>query len=253
LPQWGSTNVYLGSASTGGAAQFMCVNGPVRNEWGMNSSFNVFGPGNRANATLGRSLRLILMNALAMTPGVFDMAIQGQPAKYGYCIAENEEESPWEPLHVEMGLPPGSSAVTVVSVKAGVQVDERNTQAPEGILSTIANAILRVPGSTGQWVVVMGTEHSDFIGRRAGWSKQQVKEFLSEQTRRPLAAGAPRRGNVRSVDGVDYVYAFRDPGDIILIVAGGPNGGMTTIIPTFVYGSVPPSKYATARIRRVGE
>src|SRR5262245_19269530 len=100
--------------STGGSATLVVVNGPIRQRLGFNAGTNVFGPGWRANATVGRAIRLITLNCLGAQPGVLDRSTQGHPGKYSYCIAENEEENPWEPLHVERGLGREASAVTVL-------------------------------------------------------------------------------------------------------------------------------------------
>ena len=92
------------SSSLGGAGILVIVNGPVAGELGINGRSNLFGPGNRANATIGRTIRLILMNACAAVPGLFDRSVIGHPGKYSYCIAEAEGETHWTPLHVERGL-----------------------------------------------------------------------------------------------------------------------------------------------------
>ncbi|HEX8968904.1 MAG TPA: hypothetical protein VF937_13550 [Chloroflexota bacterium] len=248
--RWGPTAFYVGNASTGGAGQMAIVSGPIRHELGFNSGINVFGPGPafRANATVGRALRLIMINALGMVPGVFDMAIQGHPGKYTYCIAEDEESSPWEPLSIERGFAPGTSTVTVVGARGPIPVDERSHDDAEGILDTIAQVMPFARG-TGPFVLVMGAEHADIIGRKNGFSKQHVKEYLFERTRR-LATPGRRARNVRTVDGQDYIYLTRVPEDILVVVAGGGNGGLTAIIPTWVY-AVPPGDFVTREIRRV--
>jgi hypothetical protein len=248
--RWGSTAFYVGNASTGGAGQMAIVSGPMRQELGFNSGINLFGPGPafRANATVGRALRLVMINALGMVPGVFDMAIQGHPGKYTYCIAEDEEASPWEPLSVEKGFPVGTSTVTVVGARGPIPVDERSHDDAEGILDAIAQVMPFARG-TGPFVLVMGAEHADIIGRKNGWSKQQIKEYLFEKTRRPATPGRRAR-NVRTVDGVEYVYMVRVPEDILVVVAGGGNGGLTAIIPTWVY-AVPPGDFITREIKRV--
>jgi hypothetical protein len=248
--RWGPTMFYVGNASTGGAGQMAIVSGPIRNELGFHSGINVFGPSptNRANATVGRTLRLVLINALGMVPGVFDMAIQGHPGKYSYCIAEDEEASPWEPLSVERGFSSTTSTVTVVGARGPIPVDERSHDDAEGILDAIARMMPMAFG-TGPFVLVMGSEHAQIIGGKNGWSKQRCKEYLFEKTRRPVQPGQRAR-NVRTVDGVDYVYLVRVPEDILIVVAGGGNGGLTAIIPTWVYG-VPPGDFVTREIRRV--
>ncbi|MDE3077983.1 MAG: hypothetical protein KGJ86_21370, partial [Chloroflexota bacterium] len=219
----------------------------IRRRLGMNSGINLFGPGNRANATIGRALRLVMMNALGMIPGVFDMAIQGHPGKYTYCFAEDEESSPWEPLHVERGFAADSNAVTVVGARGPIPVDERSSDFPEGILDAVAQVML-VGRGTGPYVLVMGVEHAQIIGR-CGWSKGQVKGYLYEKTRRPAPPGAGgRRANLKTVDGVDYLYLVRDPRDILVVVAGGNNGGMTAVVPTWVY-NIPVGDFVTKPIK----
>jgi hypothetical protein len=249
--RWGPTAFYVGNASTGGAGQLAIVSGPIRHALGFNAGVNLFGPGpnNRANATVGRALRLVMINALGMHPGVFDMAIQGHPGKYSYCIAEDEESSPWEPLSVERGFPPGTSTVTVVGARGPIPVDERSHDDAEGILDTIAQ-VMPLARGTGPYVLVMGAEHAQIIGKRNGWSKQQIKGYLFEKTRRPLAADAPRppRATVKTIDGIDYLYLVRVPEDILVVVAGGGNGGLSAIIPTWVY-AVPPGDWVTREIK----
>jgi hypothetical protein len=111
--------------STTGQCQLVIVNGPARERLGFNSAGNVFGPGFRANATVGRAIRLIVLNAFGIRPHEFDQACQGTPAKYSFCIAENEEASPWEPLHVERGFPAGANVVTTHFARSTLHVENR--------------------------------------------------------------------------------------------------------------------------------
>src|SRR5205085_2596299 len=122
-------------------AEMIIVNGPVRRAIGLNCESNIFGPGDRANATIGRALRLVIMNVLNIRPHEFDQATQGCAAKYTCVIGENEEESPWEPLHVERGFPSEASTVTVQMFRSDIFVEHRSTQVPEEILETIADAM----------------------------------------------------------------------------------------------------------------
>ncbi len=114
------------SVSTMGSAVLLIVNGPIASELGMNSGVSVFGPGNRANASIGRAVRLIIINVLGTRAGELDKATIGHPGKYAWCIAENEELSPWDPVHVTLGQSAGSSAVTVVPGLGPFQVGTRN-------------------------------------------------------------------------------------------------------------------------------
>ena len=125
------------SSSMGGAAVLVIVNGPIVGELGINSRNNLFGPGNRANSTIGRAVRLILMNACAAIPGLYDRSVIGHPGKFSYCIAEAETETHWTPLHVERGFSAEQSAVTVFASEAPRQV--RSVGHPEAILYAIAD------------------------------------------------------------------------------------------------------------------
>ena len=109
-------NLYAIQATTHPCAPLLIINGPIREALGMNYSSGSFGPGWRANATIGRAMRLVLLNVGGGYPGVGDMSTQGAPSKFSYCVAENEEENPWEPLHVERGFRPDQSAVDRKSV-----------------------------------------------------------------------------------------------------------------------------------------
>ncbi|HEU0166659.1 MAG TPA: hypothetical protein VFS62_02700 [Chloroflexota bacterium] len=245
-PRWGSTAFYMCNASTGSAGQLAVVSGPAGKLLGFNSGINVFGPGFRANATVGRALRLIIINALGMAPHVFDMASMGHPGKYSYCIAEDVEHSPWAPLHVDTGFGAEASTVTVVGARAPTLFDERSRDDSEGILDAAAR-VMQVIGGGRPIVLVLGVEHADIIGRRNGWTRQQVKDYLFEKTRQPVTAGRRRPTNVRTVDGVDYSYLVRVPEDILVVVAGAPNAGMSAVIPTWVY-SVPPGQFISKQI-----
>ena len=120
------------SSSLGGAGILVVINGPVLRDLDINRRNNLFGPGNRANSTIGRSVRLTLMNACASIPGLFDRSILGNPGKFSFCIGENEEETHWNPLHVERGFSAEQSAVTVFACDSPRQV--RMASKPEIIL-----------------------------------------------------------------------------------------------------------------------
>jgi hypothetical protein len=258
--RWGSgdrTYFYMSNASTGGAAQLTVVNGPVRGELGMNCGTNVYAPVAHANVAIGRALRLIIRNALGFLPSTLDQATQGHPGKAGFCIAENEEQSPWEPLHVEYGFAPGTSTVMVMSARGPEPVENRTSGSAEGVLFTIADTLSRlgamVPG--GQVVVVMGPEHADLVGSSHGWSKQEVKQYLYQNFRRPMAdlerAGLTVRPDPmrdRTEGGTTYRYGARCPDDIALIVAGGRNAGISSVITSWLY-STPPGEFILAPVR----
>src|SRR5688572_28062782 len=109
-------NLLWVQATTNPVAPFVVVNGPIRARIDINCGRGALGPGRRANATIGRALRLIMLNIGGAIPGEVDKAVLGQPGKFTFCLGEFEEESPWEPLHVELGLARSSSAVCVIGV-----------------------------------------------------------------------------------------------------------------------------------------
>ena len=150
------------SSSMGGSAILSIVNGPIAKELNINSRNNLFGPGNRANATIGRAVRLILMNACAAIPGVFDRSVIGHPGKYTYCIAEADTETHWTPLHVERGFSPAESTVTVFAGESPRQI--RAVGHPEPIMMAIAD----VASSLGSNMSTSGSVGDTGIGVRQG-------------------------------------------------------------------------------------
>jgi hypothetical protein len=259
-PRWGSGDdefFYITNSSTGGGGQLVIVNGPIRERLGINGGVNLYGPGSRANATIGRAIRLILINGCGFTPGVVDNACQGHPGKFSFCIAENEEDSPWAPLHVDRGFATDADAITTVSARAPEPVENRMTREPEGILLTIADTMSRMGALTmavnvPTKVVVMGPEHANTIAGR-GWSKQDVKQFLHEHCRKPIADLA-RIGmtdvpddRIVTVGGVDHMLGCSGPEDVLLVVAGGNNAGVSSVITTWMYG-IPYGDYITTPI-----
>jgi len=256
-PRWGSGDdefFYISGNSTGGGGQLLIINGPIRERLGINSGVNLYGPGQRANSAIGRAIRLILINACGFIPGVVDNATQGHPGKFSFCIAENEAESPWEPLHVERGFAADVSTVTTVGARGPEPVENRLSETPEGILLTIADTMSRLGAMVNTdiaptKVVVMGPEHAHKVAA-AGWSKQDVKQFLYEHTRRSVADLA-RIGmteviedRIVTVDGVDHMRACTGPEDFLLIVAGANNAGISSVITNWGYG-IPYGDYIT--------
>ena len=143
----------------------MIVNGPVARELDINAGDNLFGPGWRANLTIGRALRLVMRNVCGSMPGLLDRGTLGHPGKLSYVIAENEAESPWTPLHVERGFRPEQSTVTVVAAEAPHQFYNQLSSTAEGVLTTLADD-MRISGSVmGQsnYCVVLAGEHMHTI------------------------------------------------------------------------------------------
>ncbi len=238
------------SASLGGSAILLIVNGPVVEQLQINCRNNLFGPGNRANATIGRAIRLVLMNTCGAIPGLFDRSCLGHPGKYTYCIGENEVESPWLPLHVERGCAAGTSAVTAFACEGPRQVRNGLSQTPEGVLTTIADVMsslgtsLTTSGSVGstssgtrqgEIAIVIAGEHTQTISRH-GWSKSDMRRYLAEQARRTVAdlkRGGGLAGDVAPGDEQHYIPVVERPEDILIVAAGGQEGAMSAVIPSW--------------------
>ena len=231
--------VFHGSiASTGGSTPALIVSGPIRDEIGMNFSVNVFGPGNRANATVGRAIRLIILNVFKMIPGISDRSTVGWPGKYTCCIAEYEAESPWEPLGVELGFPDDVSTVTTFAASGFYNIENHYASTPEALLSTFADTMQSLGAlSGGETVLVLSPEHAK-IAAKTGWTKQQVREFIFEQAARPRSdlrtagklAGEPQR------DDDTLVHRGLTPEDILIVVAGGEAGGHSAFLTSWSRG-----------------
>ena len=233
------------SSSMGGAAVLVMVNGPVTRRLNINSRNNLFGPGNRANATIGRAIRLILMNACAAVPGLFDRSVIGHPGKYSYCIAEADTETHWTPLHVERGFSLDQSAVTVFAAESPRQV--RATGHPGAILHAIAD----VASSLGTSMSTSGSVGDRSAGLRQGqivvtiagnsnlwsdWSKDRVREHLHSRIRRSVADLKEARvipGDLESADAETFVSLIPEPQDILLVFAGGEESNMSSVIPSW--------------------
>ena len=168
-------------ATTHMVAPLLVVNGPVRLDIGMNAGCNVFGSGNRANATIGRAIRLILLNVGGGKPGDLDKSTLGHPGKYTFCIAENEEASPWAPYHVEHGYNPEDSTVFVIGTEPPHSVTNHVADDPEGILDSIASAMSTIAHNnavqSGSCAVVIGLEHATTIAAH-GWTRNDVRSYL---------------------------------------------------------------------------
>ena len=178
-------NAYFGTyeVSTGSWAPCCLVNGPIRKDLHINSGSGAMSPGDRANATIGRALGLIVKNIGGVRKGVEDMGVMGNPMKYSLVIAENEEESPWEPLHVQQGLKKGDSAVTFFFPNNLIQTLSYGPDA-DGILRAAAYNIPPYPG--GRVCLLLTPKHAQALGKK-GWTKDDISNFISEYARAPLS------------------------------------------------------------------
>ena len=248
-PRWG----YHGAAtSTGGSAVFLLVNGPIARELGINCGDNLFSPGFRPNTTIGRAVRLVMRNVIGTLPGFLDRSTLGHGGKYSFCIAENEEESPWPPVHVERGFRPEQNTVTVLAALAPHQFYNQLSNTAEGILTT-ASALMRISAGVGrqpQYVLVIAGEHMQVMAKE-GWSKDDIRHFCYENTQTshaelkrinlmPGEITPENEGTMRPL--------VSSPEDFIVVAAGSRAGAFSAFIPG--WGSKRGSESVTVEIRR---
>ncbi len=177
------------SASTGGAAILIAVNGPIRDEIAIHYKENLFGPGFRANATIGRTVRLVLRNCLAAIPGKLDKSTQGWAGKYAMCFGEDEATSPWEPYHVSLGYSPLASTVTVMAAESGHNVLNHASPRSRGTVGGHLPTRMSAFGSLKLGAFVGGVRSRSTSARsgRPGWSRGQVQEYLFTHATRTYA------------------------------------------------------------------
>ena len=231
-------NLHSCALSTQGSCVLVVVNGPVRHQLGFNGGVNALGPGWRTNATVGRAIRLILMNVCGTIPGVLDKSTLGHPGKYSFCFAEDEESSPWEPLQVERGISSDHSAVTVFATLAPWQVTNVVGNTPEGMLIAIADIMRAAGPGQGEIISVLPPEVLLPI-REAGWSKDQVRQFLFENAQRTagdLARASRSEPLADPAKEKEKVPICLSPESITLIPAGGEAGAFAAIIPLWGSG-----------------
>lgn len=227
--------------TTHAGAPLIIVNGPIVQQLRINCGRGLFGPGWRANATIGRALRLVLVNVGGATPGV-DASQTAHPGKYTYCIGEYEAANPWEPLHVNRGFTREQNVVTVVNTEAPHSMTENIQTDPSEIVRTFASCMgtLGVNNmySQGTPVLVLGIEHAQHIAA-AGWTKQDLQRALFERARQPWGL-VKNRGKskgprfpvwVNRNDDTSTVPIVWEPKDLLVVVAGGA-GGKSMFLPT---------------------
>ena len=242
-------NIHGVQATTHFAAPLVIVNGPIRRELGFACGSNVFSNVARANSTLGRALQLILTNLGGGRPGEIDMSTLGNAGKFSYCIAENEEENPWEPLHVEMGFKPEQSTVTLFAGESPHGVSEHMAREGTQILKTISRALATVWSyrvcAGVEAIVVLCPEHVKTL-HRDGFTKRAVREFLFENTGIPLrqfedgaGEGTPHVKLYKQavIDGEPCYLKFTEPSAIKLVVAGGTAGKFSAVIGSWAAGA----------------
>lgn len=231
-------NLHWIQATTHPVAPLVIINGPIRNRLGINYGHNLFGQGNRANATIGRAIRLILLNIGGALPGYSDMATQGQPSKYSFCIGENEESSPWEPLHAERGFERSASTITICGVENPHNINDHTGGDGEHLLTTIAGTMATQGNNNilyqgGEPLVVIGPEHAALIAK-SGFSKEKVKHFLHEKARIAKKSFSKRHQeeHFSKFADDDLIPLVPKEEDLMIIVAGGA-GKHSAYCPSF--------------------
>jgi hypothetical protein len=224
-------------ATTWFSGPMVIVNGPITKRIGMNSGMNALGQGNRANATIGRALQLVIRNVGGGRPGGVDRSALGHPGKYTFCFAEKEDDSPWESLATERGVEDGQSAVTLFAADGVQGLFDQQSREPESLARTFAGCLRTVAhpkiAMACDAFLVVTPEHAR-VFREAGWTKQQLKDKLAELLQTPgkdmiRGAGGIAEGLPAHLEGVD-IPKFR-PGALNIVYAGGGAGLFSAIIP----------------------
>lgn len=250
-------------ATTHCIAPFVIVNGPARHACGpIAAGFGALGPGFRANASIGRALRLCMINIGGGRPGSSDMALLGHPGKFTFCMAEDEDNSPWEPLHVSRGFAAEDSAVTLVGTEAPHSVifvgDADDPSAPERLLRTLALTLANVGSNNahfgqGTAVVILNPDHIGVLAA-AGYDRASTAAALCERAVNPRALlHSLNPTMVRAGSDGDVVRAFRRPEDLV-IIAGGGSGLYSMVLPSWGAGPhVNPSVSARVELNQACE
>ncbi|HEY7037272.1 MAG TPA: hypothetical protein VID28_00405 [Methylomirabilota bacterium] len=237
-------NLQAIQTTTHPCSPLIVVNGPIAGRLGINGAGNALGQGHRANAVIGRALRLVLQNVGGARPGHEDRATQGHPGKYSYCVAENEAASPWAPLSVDRGFSPEVSTVTVCGSEAPHNINDHGSSTPEGILTTVAGTAAVVGSNNiylgGEPLVILGPEHAATVAG-GGFTKDDFKRALWERAQVPLsrfdASNIERFAVIHPAGFKDRPPETRAPiarqwSDIMIVVAGGA-GKHSVFVPTF--------------------
>ncbi len=231
-------------ATTHPCGTMIVVNGPMRETLGLNCQGNALGPGWRANMTIGRAVHLVTRNIGGAKPVRMDRATQGTPAKIAYCFGENEEESPWSPLHVRMGYEAHQSVVTVMAAEGPHNINDHGSTTAAGVLKTIASTVSSAGSNTmyraGPYALVLGPEHAATL-HRDGWRVQDIREKVFEASAIPIdlisEANQHHYADRKQLPENGRFYLCPTPEDILVLVAGGA-GKHSAYIPSFGYTRV---------------
>jgi hypothetical protein len=231
--------VHIASSSTGGPGPVVVVNGPIRHAIDLNCSVNLFGAGRRANAVIGRAIRLVLWNCLGARTGELDLATMGWFGKYSACFGEREEVSPWPALHVRRGFAPDVSTVTVLACESPHAIHTASGVDADAVLFTAGDVLASLGShSDGQGFVVIGPEHARILSR-AGMTVESLQAHLFHASRRTLAdlkRGGRIEDDVRPGDDVATRPRGCVPEDLLVLVAGGDAGASSAWFPSWSRG-----------------
>lgn len=243
------------NVTTFSATPLTIINGPIRRKIGVNCGHNALGHGFRANATIGRALRLIILNIGGAKPQEICKATLGHPAQYTFCVGEDEEESPWEPLHVERGFRPEQSTVTLFGGHSPFQISDHASRTAEQLALSLGWTMASVWNHKNfpvfsDTALILGPEHAKTFAQD-GWSKNDIRQCLFEKIRRPFRELKPgvnggEGAGVSMLKGVnaqneppsdDTLYPkFPNPESILILVAGGTAGRFSAAVPGLVRG-----------------
>ena len=230
-------NLHAITASTMGSAVLSVVSGPAAKDLGINGNISVFGPGHRANATIGRAIRLVIINATGSKSGEIDKATLGHAGKYTWCITENEEANEWDPIGTDRGINSNESSVTLFAGLSPIQVSNHTSSDPEVILTSFKDALFATGRNQGEVVIILCPEHAQNI-YKAGWTKARIKDYLYELTSRTdneWGSGSINPGP--KPEGQSISHATLDPEGFTILVAGGFAGAFSQVIPLWGGGS----------------
>ncbi len=242
-------NLHGVQATTHAATPLIILSGPAATRLGFASGAGVFGNVARANSSVGRALQLVMANLGGALPGEIDMSALGNPGRFSYCVAENHEDSPWEPFHVELGFDEDESTVTLFAAGGLTEVSEHTARTGSGVLRTIAATLSMV----WSWrrcervdaVVALCPEHAATLSAD-GFTKSDARDFLFEHTGVPLRAfnhegteGTQLRDSYEEVliDGEPHYRKFKDPSQIRIIVIGGTAGKFSAVMGGWLTGA----------------
>ena len=230
-------------ATTHCTAPLIIVNGPARQTCGpISSSYGALGPGHRANASIGRALRLTMINIGGGRPGTSDMALLGHPGKFTFCLAEDEENSPFPPMHVDLGFNPDDSVVTVIGAEAPHSVlysgDGDDLNGYKSLLDMLAIGIANAATNNailtgGTATIVLNPEHAQVLNK-AGLTRQDIAEeihrrsTMAEAAINKLAPGFARKDSGNR-------DAFKGPEQLLILMSGG-SGLYSMVMPSWCAG-----------------